>query len=456
MNIPTYNGPSLAQLFDWAAHLGFGKFGRQNEHPLQVWEPSKRKNVDEILQILTKNPPLSNPTFRMAINIDPVQYQLFAAQYSKSAFSGIISNDNLSDSKVVHASVKPRSFVASTDSGCLLLVSNASQIVEFCDNNTWSFGEMRRGTEVVLFSKAITSFSCDSSSCLASDQHGSGQMFDIASLRLMKSIRPIQPAGIQASASALLDNGSLIWAMSTLNCSLSIAIDRQSPQCAIQSLNKTIHSLAVVAKVQQVSQQQLTAFVVFETDSAVLRAVVISFHRDQQQMRWILSAVKGGSGILTVGRRPSLSLRADNVLLINGDGFCANVEKRNKDATRKLCDNVPRSIAGVAQYAYGSFDAFVQRAATSTSLSVCDDSIALGAYGQSSALPSGTLAPVSTQFAPPLHFPCGFGASSCVNKNLRIATVGGGGASVDECGSDGFGFVSNVTLNVWFAPPMST
>lgn len=119
MNLPvTPVNTSHLQLFEWASVLNYGKF-QASSYDFQVWEPSDVHYIDLIAKIYVKKALLHEPTLRFAINIDPVQFQLYASAQTQTATA-----------TVVHPTDKPSNmhpvFVASLPKQNLLIARQSS------------------------------------------------------------------------------------------------------------------------------------------------------------------------------------------------------------------------------------------------------------------------------------------------------------------------------------------
>jgi hypothetical protein len=84
LNPPALPLPQWLQPFFALAAVHYGKFVNST-YSFQVWEPSDWILIEEVLGIYVDTGILHKPSMRMAINIDPIQYQLYAASTTLTA-----------------------------------------------------------------------------------------------------------------------------------------------------------------------------------------------------------------------------------------------------------------------------------------------------------------------------------------------------------------------------------
>lgn len=103
--------------------------------------------------------------------------------------------------------------------------------------------------------------------------------------------------------------------------------------------------------------------------------------------------------IVDAGRNPRLTAAVDPttgeavIAAVHEDGFCANNEKRNKDAGIGSCDQAPVATPGVLVYTIGSLRSWMTLASQpSPGLSACSATLLHGAFSQGSG-PSVAIVP---------------------------------------------------------------
>jgi hypothetical protein len=334
------------------AVLQYGKFSLQSSYPLLVWEPSDQSVIRETAKIYATHAKVPRG-LRFAINISPERFQVFAADYAKTAWNyKVPSSGNLTS---------PRAFALSSSDRVLLFGWNetsGSVAFQWLQYNQW-LGTLAPVRPFVsapglkdLWSTQLVN---DSSVFLSGSS--SALVYDFVNQRTLSHFSA--PIGLQVFSAVWTGSlSSVVWIGRSDGCSLLVG-----SACVVSAGDATIRS----ASAASVSENEIA--IAYATENFELYFGTLTLGKSAS------SFVQFG-----VGSRVSVSYAASNVLVSADDSFCYNSEYMNKEVIL-FCSAPPTSTAGVLAYWTGPLDAW--RANTEL-ISPCNPAFRSGSFDQGS------------------------------------------------------------------------
>jgi hypothetical protein len=366
---------------------------------------------------------------RYAINIDPVQFSVYAAPWT-----GLNWQENL----------LPSATISSPQAAALYSTGGTLSATPLADALTWVVTVAANGTDSLYSAQPSTVLG---GSSLRPPQYNAWQPLlppssSAVSFLSMTALQSAQSPWIALStpttlllfsptlsspssislalnASYALPTGNPVLAVSPLSpssplcstgpqCAFVLALDSSS--CPTGGLSLTLQSLSPTPSpphtlaslcVPAPSSTPVTSATLALLEP--LQSILLSYTSNGSVFAFSLSFTPSSLTLLAPssalplhpGDAPSaaaLALPAPLFLLTWTDGFCWNTETRNKQPEPAVCDQQPVATPSVINYAVAApanWTAFLSTPSTPTSpsLSVCDASLLLGAagFGQSPA-----------------------------------------------------------------------
>lgn len=461
LNVPAYEGPLSTQAWQVVAFAGFGKFP-QSRYDFQVWEPSDASNIASVLAIYIKTKILHR-NMRMAINIDPVQFQLAAAPVSGTATSAVVSSMPPTNST--------RVWLAALDTRLVMFRLAAApptvQMLLLDDTATpYEFASPGASTALPLMLGELTGAGCVGGNCWLADNQTYAIVSPLGTNALVASGALPSPAAVSASSAFASPKGSAVVVRARSDATCALALQLFDLGVAASSLNVifdicvystfaggfTAASLAVAATFDVAAAPSITALVALGDTNKVIRYTTVHVVA-QSNGRWAIDPMSLGSlAPAGVGSSPSVAIafsRATNEtigVMVHNDAYAWNCEAYNKRPTPALCQSTPQSTPGVSAYTYGLLSSFASRSLANAPLSPCDAELLHGSHGQSALAPTVVVLPTPSGATLP-RYPCG---PICTDQSLRIAVAAVGGAPAPpQCGVDASTPAGAALLRVW-------
>jgi len=430
-------------------HYAYGKF-LKGSYPFLYWEPSAQLPIHEVLRSYLEGP-IHEAGFRFAINIDPVQLRVYAAQ-------------NLTtpawNARVARRGRQP--LLTPLDYGhqhvLLLLIASVEQqeqsgtpVLVYQTLSSPSIGvPLEQSTAQLPLPQPPTKANALSSLPVRNTASSEPSLPLGANLILLSGASGEFTLYSQTEQSAPLSvwrSGTLPLVSgtqrSTANCTatlfewplalqLELSNESSALQLAVYNLSNSeggnatlIHSASVPLPANVVGELGVAsvacacepAFISGGEGSSSTRICrgMLSFDvgRHNQiyastfQVHHNLTSESVRIGgvrepvVLHVGRNPSVACAGDrsssNVtcLLTHDHGYCWNSLLRNKDAKRGVCDQHPLATEHILQYHQGDWRGFDQIITSSQSCSPCSLVVQSGVFDQGT-LPMATLLDAST------------------------------------------------------------
>jgi hypothetical protein len=463
LNVPAYEGPLSTQAWRLAALAGFGKFAQQTRYDFQVWEPSNASDIASVLSVYTSTKILHR-NMRMAINIDPVQFQLAAAPVSGTATAAVVAAmPTATDSRVSLAAIDHRLV--------MFRVSAAPPGVQFVvldDTKTpYNFASPSAATTLPLAIGELRGVGCVGGYCWLADNQSFAIVAPLSAQPMVASGALPSPAAVSASTAFESPRGGVVVrARSDASCALALQLfDLAQGTFKVAfdlclyskfAAGFTAASLAVAATFDDASARSLTALVALGDTDTVIRYTTVTIDYQQSTGAWAVDAASlGALAPAGVGSTPSVAIArspATNqtvAILVHNDAYAWNCEAYNKRPTPALCQSTPVSTPGVSAYTYGLLSSFAARSLAQAPLTPCDAELLHGSHGQSALAPTVAVLPTAAGVTLP-RYPCG---PICTDVSLRIAVAAvGGSPAPPQCGTDAHTPSGAALLRVW-APP---
>eukprot|EP01116_Phalansterium_solitarium_P003445 TRINITY_DN14272_c0_g1_i1.p1 TRINITY_DN14272_c0_g1~~TRINITY_DN14272_c0_g1_i1.p1 ORF type:complete len:879 (+),score=273.81 TRINITY_DN14272_c0_g1_i1:226-2637(+) len=392
--------------------INFGKF-KNSTYPWVSWEPTDQKTVVEVVDRYLECGQEHQPGFRIAINIDPVQLNVFAGSRSGLAWNQPLL-PSASGPQLVHIGGSAAAAVS-----LLSVVSTAAGWLYQTISSAAEFGppSVSSGRPLANFDASRTlvdlAFEPSASLLVALDSAGAAEVYRLdqaASLVWLSSLSlgaqslsvDLLPANESSSGSVLVQ--SFIDPVRHANCSvliqtwaLSTAGTEATPLAAPVCVTSTSGLAAASASVGLVSTELnatgavASGLLVFGDASLLLHAAAVRILAGGQVEVCVddgCQAQPPVAAVVDVGARPSVSVVADasgalSVFEAHGAGYCFNSDWHNKRAIPLMCDTQPLSCQYALVYNYGSLLSWqahiFQRQGI---ISPCSNGILHGVYNQ--------------------------------------------------------------------------
>ncbi|KJE96984.1 hypothetical protein CAOG_007474 [Capsaspora owczarzaki ATCC 30864] len=400
--------------------IAYGKFAN-GTYPYLFWEPSDQADIHEVVAAYLAGPP-NELGLRFAINIDPVQLEVYAGALTGNAWNSflnltgtapfVVALDALvgapgtlalvvyTDTATSKAFVQPLVLSGPLGTASLFgqpipLATNASSLpfssvsatvvakagyllVSDAQSNTDVFQVAVSGGQVVLtsvWSGQVTPFTTSPlATALAFVQNAPESSIWLAQ------------ASSQASASSCAVEVSLIGFAPSSPSQAEILVAQTS--CAVPYLfsgESVVHLSVDALEVDPANAtfgfcESGTVLLVSATTNKATTHVGIACFQTHPDGSTTFVAV---DHVADVGTQTSVSLRLAQTAsgettiafaAVAANSYCWNNEKDNKRGTPALCDSTPSSTTGVLSYTIGSLDSlvlFAHLAAADASISSC-------------------------------------------------------------------------------------
>ncbi|KAJ5075628.1 hypothetical protein M0811_07198 [Anaeramoeba ignava] len=413
--------------FDW------GKF-QQTNYPFLFWEPSDQ----EIIQSVEKSylsGKKHNPGIRISINIDPIQFEVFSANYTGIAWNRFVSPDSI-DPHIIPINYNFTKNDVPQEISFMVLSKNANQTLQFNsfsspnffnnEINLISTGEIQNYTQKMdhvswislkrpsssffslnqqetVFSKY---FSKDSSQILVliSSFDGKNQPFhfntdDFSFFQINQSnlnfIGSTKISVVHALDSHILqfyipedDESTLLFQLSDLyfhwdsKMHLIINNTKHTPKVALIDLPLNIQHISVSAIYDLSNHSLIHFFLTFSTIDSHLFAVVGTISTKTASITNSSSLIPRFIGFAKSSQISLLYLNQSlYCLMLNSQGVCYQNEKKMKNGKIKICDQKGELGTNALNYAIAPFQnwqIFLKQ--SDQILNVCSEQILVGTY----------------------------------------------------------------------------
>lgn len=422
--LAVYDLPAVYPVYWLAEAANWGKFmGRS--WPLLVWEPADEWNVAGFSSIYlnwVKNHPQQPidqvSDYRFAINIDPIQFEVYAATATNRTWR-VLLDSHATAPKIVVLPSGPyplSTFVLYNQAGVLKYRLIGSSQLQ---------GAINFVAEDVLpspFTGWVTSLSAASTSIgnsiLIGDSHGLPHLYQLqdsgnlksytvtsrmthsnySSYYWVNSVTPSQTSLILRVVGDGAPGASCVWRVEML------AVSFGGNEAALTLLGTDcLPGLSVYSKDSSASvaaYQHKTSYVegvISLTIDHIVYSAYVVFQGGRLSASW--------PAPIGVGTNTSISLAWDNnhnayVHEVHSDGFCFNTETRNKQASPPVCEQVATSTPNVLNYNYAplaNWRNLLLGQKNNTMLTSCSEQILHGTYDQGRS-PSIAMAYVGNKF----------------------------------------------------------
>jgi len=423
------------------AFLDYGKFSNQTKYPYVNWEPRDENNIQAVIDVYLRKSMIQKAGFKISINIDPAQLQVYAGSKSGNAWHIPVPHTNENDANpmiVVLRSFDGRAYyilnVRNTNTGAfyqlftfsrpfapltflnseplvpisfLSMIRSCSASSRVMKSFNWEYNEKIRVQSSAVLEHWI----------LVSDNDGRYILYLFFTDGEQLSLLPIAKGSFKLQSSDVVSFGVAIsffqsgqrliafQALQTEQCGLLFQLFEFDPignlfvpfgdsQCIERQLNVSSAScdLIEVSSVNSAmfcqdaingsSERFLIATIVYSKESEIFSAAICISLRSGIKTTTIVSPSS-----IDIGRDPDVSLieYQDTVFImeVHTDGFCWNNEVQNKASNISVCDLLPRTTPFVLNYNFATLTSWVEHHVMSGKfLSPCNSSVLHGAYDQ--------------------------------------------------------------------------
>jgi hypothetical protein len=396
----------ITEILNGAQHR-WGKFINES-YPLLVWEPSHQIIIEYIAQTYVGAGVNHRPGFKFAINIDPMQFEVYAANVSrKPARLNVplapylrrplvaVSDDDDAQTLVV---------VASGGHYQILPVESLSQTMTPPTPRVLSSLRSMEGTVLRPLRRGKLLLAGNNGTCAVLQLHQEeeeeeehGFLLSVVRTFSLDAALPVHQSALDVVDVARL--GVFVVQLRVLggeNCALETVLWMMttneppkvigSPTCLGTTTANTNTSGGITLSATVSSDcgpRKITAFYALSNGSTVAaRVFCMSFAGAVTELRPV---------VYTVGTHPASVMRGDQVALVVGNGYCWNSEDHNKRAEQSLCRSLPESTPHALSYTVASVSSWSSSAVKTVSACSGGDFVH-GVYDQGSA-PSVALLP---------------------------------------------------------------
>jgi hypothetical protein len=438
--LQVFDLPDNSLLISTAAKANWGKFEKM-KWPLLVWEPADEASIQKLTSIylnwaLLQPEPTNLPDYRFAINIDPIQFQIYSSSATKRTWRALFSDlpdprpkitalpastttflplpinavlFQQSEGNLVYSFIGSSDIQGQPDSTTegrilapnTLLNSVSSKALSINSKPAWLVLTSDWNSELTLYSADIFNGTLNA---LFQSRH-THPFYSVSSFALAAPEQPVLSHSIVTTLS-YADPTSLCsgWQLKFLNVSIRPAIPQSGPIASACLNDFSLPPLPAQAS-GSISAIQTAPNTVEGVMTSSSGGVVSASYFVAEFSSFINSVSVSKPVVLGVGANSSLSATWSEdvgplVLEVHGDGFCWNTEERNKQPTPLVCDQVPTSTPGVLNYNYAPLENWKSflTSPSSAPMSSCSSLILHGTFDQGSN-PSAALVSLGSQSA---------------------------------------------------------
>eukprot|EP01119_Soliformovum_irregulare_P013412 TRINITY_DN3560_c0_g1_i1.p1 TRINITY_DN3560_c0_g1~~TRINITY_DN3560_c0_g1_i1.p1 ORF type:complete len:643 (+),score=152.06 TRINITY_DN3560_c0_g1_i1:2-1930(+) len=347
LNMPVWDQDSTIVLRSMA-DLDYGKF-LGNSYPFLNWEPSDQLPIQQVAQLYISEQTPQQAGFRFAINIDPVQLEVYVGSQSRKAWNFQIPNSGNYD----------RMFLIPIPGiqHDVLMVGQAQDVTSYSISSSSNLFEplfnLKSGTLGNLGElTSLSAFKLNDTTLTAISDTQHVAIFKLKDAGLVETSKIASIGSIlDVKLGAHNDSTISVWVL-TGDASCGGIVSQYLFQVENHVTLENRYCLGLPSKL-------LSGSLVSHGNQ------IYVFWEDPSSHVWIstwngVSPVKFGHKKLGVGSKPSASLLEFGgktyILEVHTGGFCWNTAYRNKRANVSLCDSTPVSIPNVLIYNYGTLD----------------------------------------------------------------------------------------------------
>eukprot|EP01112_Ceratiomyxa_fruticulosa_P008252 TRINITY_DN2133_c0_g1_i3.p1 TRINITY_DN2133_c0_g1~~TRINITY_DN2133_c0_g1_i3.p1 ORF type:complete len:687 (+),score=107.61 TRINITY_DN2133_c0_g1_i3:1026-3086(+) len=381
--------------------LDYGKFVHR-EYPYLFWEPSDQKTILEASDAYLGNGSLIHePGFRFAINIDPVQLQVFVGSRSGSAW-----NYNT----VTTLAKNPQ--IVAIGSNVLTTFNSLSNVQYQLSSFDGVLGDLKIGQPRNFTTKldAISSLEyLDQNEVLfAGDLFGNFEIFsvNITSSTPFKSVYVgyLPLPAYSSSQIAITSQQNTIFIVQAISsnsdCYLQLQLWSLSGSNQPVSIGKAVcvqdvvEYLELSLDIEFQSSTSISGVLLFSDSSMNIYSYVFSVNSTNGDFILNQGVATKTPIMIDVGSRSSISLSSYNgtlfVLSTQTDSYCWNNEVDNKRPEPALCESIPTPTSYILTYTFAKYSDWVDNIISSAQrqskgiINCCSENIFHGAFDSGS------------------------------------------------------------------------
>eukprot|EP01118_Nematostelium_gracile_P006148 TRINITY_DN1976_c0_g1_i10.p1 TRINITY_DN1976_c0_g1~~TRINITY_DN1976_c0_g1_i10.p1 ORF type:complete len:548 (+),score=119.40 TRINITY_DN1976_c0_g1_i10:372-2015(+) len=367
-------------LIKMVAISDYGKFSKQQKYPYLNWEPNNQKPIKEVIDVYLDKGLVQEAGFKFAINMDPVQLEVYAGSLSKKAW-----NERLP----ITTDFRPLMTVLpfSGENVIVKLQRTKKDCVSYeIMSNTVQFGPIKSMVtgKTDCYLQSINSISSivsgqDLFQILVSDWEANWSIFSMDNdyqLTLTQNGKMRNSTWLYSSSITSFQNETLFLFLKNVDdCGMFLEIS--NPLTGESSGDCLLQTSADSAAMDVIQNGDKLSVIIFYSHKNNIFSILGNY--SQSSLSFIHS-----NGAIGVGKDPSVSLAEYNneiyLLEMHGDSWCWNSEQHNKNPILKQCDFKPKSIPAVLTYSFGKLGDFSDFLLESKQLSSCHDDILHGMY----------------------------------------------------------------------------
>lgn len=416
------------------AKQNFGKF-INSTYPFINWEPSSQDDILKVVDAYSEYGPLHRQGFYFAINIDPIQLDVFTASRTATnvtiAWNRCLKTQGQSSrittvpyySPSTYPSRIPLPINASTPIGFILNVfqssgSPTSVLYQVIQINGWVLGGTIESPTIPLVGASnsqpisVSAVEWNAKSSLVVVGYASGDVgwyyFDYAlkALRFTGLTSSIGNSSMAVDVSCQLGSpiqscfvsqivstsecGALLklWQITDIdpNDFLLTLINGTSQLCLSSQPISGASLSTIQMPINEPILCPLGSFVGIAVMSTSVKQIIGSSFCFNPTDGLTKAISTPPDKFLDVGSTPSVEIKFDiesssiRVLEVHNDGFCWNSHQHNIGAAVATCDQVPVSNNYILSYNYGTMASWKERISSGTLITVCDEEILHGVY----------------------------------------------------------------------------
>jgi hypothetical protein len=402
-DIPADEVDTAANL-DFERDIHYGKF-KDSKYPFLFWEPSKQSEFLSTLKSYSKGD-LAPAGFRFAINVDPVQMQVYA-----SPLAGVAGNFKLDESgsdPLVAVFDKTTAGNGGTGLGVYVYqVKNTTYYVVFDTSSLpQNITILTEPQELPLSSDMLKS--TPTSLSAATDKSGSNLLFvsdasaNYAVLQLSNNVITLVSSGDLGKDRLIRNSQLAVVTPESGDEDLMFfqAYSKEDGSCGVALQAYQINSKGSASRIggeQCIADKpaftaeigfdvtrnlsagipncagQVGGLLAYADDKKIYSAYFCFFQESRDSYKYIVS----GPTFTNVGSKPSISLRPFGndvgVAQVQSEGYCYNNVIANKRPAPGLCDSEPQSLSHVLTYNFGLLSQFAATIDANETITACGE-----------------------------------------------------------------------------------
>lgn len=358
--------------FGMYAATHYGKFSRVAQYPYLVWEPSDQDEIGAIAQTYLRHTLHEPQGLRFATNLSPERFQVFAAQYTGTAWNARLpATANLQN---------PFAFPLSNNNALVVFAWNASCSCVVASTWVYSswFGAIKMstpshpvagGARALKSLQSVTRVGNNNNTFLVSDSFGTSTLVSVSA-----NNGTVLSGGAPFSSAS---GGRLFWAtgawvlQATASCRLQLVGGNNVSVCVVPLASP---NSVLDASLAAVPESGLLVIGWADSSLSVTLGIYVS-----------ASGALVSKARIGAGRSVTVSYERSMLLVTATDSFCWNNEFNNKEMVH-VCGLTATSCPGVLSYwlaPVANWGSALLKP-TAWSFTACDATIAHGAFDNGS------------------------------------------------------------------------